>query len=209
MESDEIVEFFVNDIHQAVLSTVNENGKPVSAVVDLMLLKEHKIYFMLAKGNDIYDCLQDEAEITLTGIIGRQMTEQKSVSLSGQVRNIKQELKAEILEKNGYLRKVYANEKALNVLVVFEMYCYQGEYLDLTQTPIYRKTLSFAKEHDMLQFSVTEQCIYCKACLRVCPQRCIDITVKPVRIQNEHCLKCGKCAEICPRKAIKKAKSCL
>lgn len=208
MKSDEILEFFVNDIHHAVVSAVNENGQPVSTVVDLLLLKDHKIYFMVAKGNDIYDCLQDETKITLTGVIGKQMTEQKSVSLSGQVRNIKQELQTEILENNEYLKKIFVNEKALNVLDVFEMYRYQGEYLDLTQTPIYRKNFCYDKVNETTQFLVTKRCIYCKACLRVCPQRCIDITVKPVRIQNEHCLKCGKCAEICPRQAIEKSKSC-
>lgn len=208
MKSDEILEFFVNDIHHAVVSAVSGNGQPVSTVVDLLLLKDHKIYFMVAKGNDIYDCLQDETKITLTGVIGKQMTEQKSVSLSGQVRNIKQELQTEILENNEYLKKIFVNEKALNVLEVFEMYRYQGEYLDLTQTPIYRKNFCYDKANETTQFLVTKRCIYCKACLRVCPQRCIDITVKPVRIQNEHCLKCGKCAEICPRQAIEKSKSC-
>ena len=47
-------------------------------------------------------------------------------------------------------------------------------------------------------YYVGEGCIGCKLCYSVCPQKCIDITKKPVVIDQHHCLHCGQCAEICP-----------
>ena len=46
--------------------------------------------------------------------------------------------------------------------------------------------------------------IGCKLCYSVCPQKCIDITKKPVVIDQHHCLHCGRCAEVCPKQTIEK-----
>lgn len=34
--------------------------------------------------------------------------------------------------------------------------------------------------------------------------KCIDITRKPVLIEQAHCLHCGNCYEICPARAIER-----
>ena len=47
-------------------------------------------------------------------------------------------------------------------------------------------------------------CIGCKLCYSKCPQKCIDISGKPVVIQQQNCLHCGNCYEICPARAIVK-----
>ncbi len=39
-------------------------------------------------------------------------------------------------------------------------------------------------------------------CGVVCPQKCIDISSKPVVILQDHCLHCGKCQEVCPKQVI-------
>ncbi|MDE6925813.1 MAG: 4Fe-4S binding protein [Acetatifactor sp.] len=44
----------------------------------------------------------------------------------------------------------------------------------------------------------------CKLCYSVCPQKCIDISGKPVVIDRNCCLHCGQCAEICPKQVIGK-----
>ena len=53
-------------------------------------------------------------------------------------------------------------------------------------------------------YHVGKDCIGCKLCYSVCPQKCIDISKKPVEINQNHCLHCGRCAEICPKQIIKK-----
>ena len=49
-----------------------------------------------------------------------------------------------------------------------------------------------------------KECIGCKLCYSVCPQKCIDISSVPVTINQNHCLHCGRCAEICPKQCIEK-----
>ena len=44
-------------------------------------------------------------------------------------------------------------------------------------------------------YHVGKDCIDCKLCYSVCPQKCIDISKKPVEINQNHCLHCGRCAE--------------
>ena len=53
-------------------------------------------------------------------------------------------------------------------------------------------------------YFVGKDCIGCKLCYSVCPQKCIDISSVPVTINQNHCLHCGRCAEICPKQCIEK-----
>ena len=53
-------------------------------------------------------------------------------------------------------------------------------------------------------YFVTDACIGCKLCYSKCPQKCIDISGRPVVIQQQNCLHCGNCYEICPARAIVK-----
>lgn len=52
-------------------------------------------------------------------------------------------------------------------------------------------------------FYITDLCIGCKGCSRVCPVKCINFKVRPLVIAQSECNQCGKCAKICPRQAIK------
>lgn len=71
---------------------------------------------------------------------------------------------------------------------------------------IERTNFSFgdAEESQEGYYYVTDKCIGCKLCYSKCPQKCIDISVKPVVINQNHCLHCGNCFEICPMRAIVK-----
>ena len=53
-------------------------------------------------------------------------------------------------------------------------------------------------------YFIGKECIGCKLCYSVCPQKCIDISSVPVNINQNHCLHCGRCAEICPKQCIEK-----
>ncbi|MDD4807026.1 MULTISPECIES: 4Fe-4S binding protein [Caproicibacterium] len=48
-----------------------------------------------------------------------------------------------------------------------------------------------------------QDCIYCGACAKVCPNQCIavDKEAKMVTIDRDKCRKCGKCVRSCPKKA--------
>ncbi|MCC8079784.1 MAG: 4Fe-4S binding protein [Oscillospiraceae bacterium] len=59
-------------------------------------------------------------------------------------------------------------------------------------------------ETEQRGYFVGPDCIGCKLCYSVRPQKCIDIAQKPVVIDQNRCLRCGRCAEICPKRTIEK-----
>ena len=68
-----------------------------------------------------------------------------------------------------------------------------------------RDTITIGKaEAVQTGYFVGEECIGCKLCYSACPQKCIDISLVPVVINQNHCLHCGRCAEICPKQCIEK-----
>lgn len=88
---------------------------------------------------------------------------------------------------------------------VFQLYEGSGEWFDLSKKPVERTKFSFGGTEEMEKgYFVTDKCIGCKLCYSKCPQKCIDISVKPVVIHQNNCLHCGNCFEICPMRAIEK-----
>ncbi len=58
---------------------------------------------------------------------------------------------------------------------------------------------------NMLQFTITEKCIGCGACKKVCPVNAIEGSPKNMHtIHQDTCTRCGSCHEICPVNAIDK-----
>ena len=104
--------------------------------------------------------------------------DKRSVSLRGKIRNIGAQKLDEIFLKNTYMQKIYPGDTKA-ALEVFQIYEAEGEYFDISDP-----------SH--------------VAQMGNCPQKCIDISKKPVVIDPNHCLHCGRCAEICPRQIIEK-----
>lgn len=50
-------------------------------------------------------------------------------------------------------------------------------------------------------YHITDKCIGCGACQKVCPQKCI-YEGTPYIINKHNCLHCGTCYENCPVKAV-------
>lgn len=82
----------------------------------------------------------------------------------------------------------------------------KGEYFDISNpSKIVREGIVIGAVVEVRPgYYVGKECIGCKLCYSVCPQKCIDVSKKPVEIDQNHCLHCGRCEEICPKQTIKK-----
>ena len=166
---------------------------------------ENSLYFLTAKGKGFYDRLKKKGYVALTGIKGRNTMSCVAISLRGMVTELGNTLLPRLFEKNPYMWEIYPTQESQKALTVFQIYEGVGEWFDLSQQPIERPSFSFggaqAKEPG---YFVTDKCIGCKLCYSKCPQKCMDISTKPVVIRQEHCLHCGNCYEICPARAVER-----
>lgn len=199
------LKYIVEQIHTTVVATVNEEGLPVTAAIDMMDYDDNSLYFLTAKGKNFYNRLKRKGYLALTGMKGEDTMSSVAVSLGGKVRELGGELLPRLFEKNPYMNEIYPDAASRTALTVFQIYEGNGEWFDLSKKPIERASFTFgdAKEKQEGYF-VTNRCIGCKLCYSKCPQKCIDISVKPVIIHQENCLHCGNCYEVCPARAIEK-----
>ncbi len=196
----EYLKILVEDIHSTTIATIDEEGRPLTRVIDMMLWDEKGVYFLTAKGKAFYKQLMEQKYISLSSI-----KDKKSISLRGKIENIGSEKLNEIFEKNTYMKGIYPDDTR-SALEVFRLYEATGEFFDISNPKnVTRGGITIGEvEIKKSGFYVGDACIGCKLCYSVCPQKCIDINQKPVVIDQNHCLHCGRCAEVCPKQTIKK-----
>ncbi len=205
MSVQEYFDFIVNRIHSAVFATIDSKRRPVTCAIDIMDYDESGLYFLTAKGKNFYDRLKANENIAFTAMKGENTLSCVAVSVQGKVKEIGRDKLPALFRKNPYMEKIYPDVRSRSTLTVFKIYEGTGEWFDLSRLPIERASFSFggAQMRESGYF-VTDQCIGCKLCYSKCPQKCIDISKKPVVIQQEHCLHCGNCFETCPARAIER-----
>lgn len=205
MQKTDFFRIICEDIHSTVIATVDNNGLPVTCVIDIMDYDNDGLYFLTAKGKNFYDRLKNRKYLSLTGIKGKDTMHCVSVSLRGKVQEIGKKRLKRLFEKNPYMNEIYPDEKSQSALTVFQLYEGTGEWFDLSKKPIERRSFMFGCAADAESgYFVNDNCIVCGKCLAVCPQKCIDITVQPVRINQNNCLHCGNCFRDCPVNAVVK-----
>lgn len=199
------LEYLVKEIHTCVVATVDDDGLPVTAAIDMMDCDENSLYFLTAKGKGFYDRLKKQGYIALTGIKGESTMTSVAVSVRGKVREIGYGLIPKLFDKNSYMKEIYPTEESRKVLTAFQIYEGGGEWFDLSKKPIERASFTFGEaERKEEGYFITDACIGCETCGSVCPQSCIDFSNIPAVIEQEHCLRCGNCAEVCPVVAVER-----
>lgn len=203
METTEILELVRKDIHSTIMATVDDDGLPVTCVIDVMLADESGLYFLTAKGKAFYERLMKREFVAVTGLKGETTMTSVSVNLRGKVRNIGTGRLPEIFEKNPYMAEIYPSEASRQALTVFQIYEASGEIFDLSQRPIFRQSFSYGGEavRQTGYRIIPELCTGGGKCVLVCPQNCI-IGGKPKQIEQNHCLHCGNCMNVCPVNAV-------
>lgn len=203
MTATEALRFLQEDIHTTVVATLDEDGLPVTCAIDMMDADENGLYFLTAKGKNFYRRLKKTRYIALTGTRGKDTMSCIAVSVRGSVRELGEGPLPRLLKKNPYMWKIYPDAESQKALTVFQLYAGSGEWFDLSQKPIERFSFSFGEDKANREvYLITDACIGCRICEKVCPQSCVDFASIPAVIRQEHCLHCGNCMEICPKKAI-------
>ena len=202
MTTKEYFDYIVEQIHSTVVATVDEDGLPVTCVIDMMYADDNGLYFLTAKGKNFYQRLKDKDYLALSGKKGEDTMSCTAISVSGKVRELGSDMLPLLFEKNPYMFEIYPTEESRKALTVFQIYEGSGEWFDLSKKPIERDSFTFGgAEIRASGYFVTDDCIRCGSCLTDCPQSCIDLTDKAV-IRQENCLHCGNCAEVCPVGAV-------
>jgi uncharacterized pyridoxamine 5'-phosphate oxidase family protein/NAD-dependent dihydropyrimidine dehydrogenase PreA subunit len=201
MNTKEYLQFLQKDIHSTAMATIGSDGHPQARIIDIMLADDTCLYFITAKGKEFYRQLTEQKYIALTGMNQKK----QAISLRGRIRSADPSLLEKVFEENSYMKDIYPQQESRSALEVFCIYEGQGEFFDLSCTPIFRDTFVLGNAQAQKSgYFVQATCIGCKLCYSVCPQKCIDIAEKPAVIQQEHCLHCGRCEEICPVHAVQR-----
>lgn len=198
MEIKDYLRILAEDIHSVVLSTLDDDGRPVTRAIDIMRWDEKGLYFLTAQGKNFYDQLEDQKFVALTGV-----KDGRAVSLRGFVECLDGQYLEEIFNTHPYMQKIYP-EGTRKVLKVFRLYQAEGMYFDITDPAhVYTDTISYGGARSTAGFyTAGAACIGCGRCAFVCPQNAIDLSTVPVQIDRHHCLRCGQCADACPVGAI-------
>ena len=57
METKDYLNYVVHEIHRTIVATVDDEGLPVTAAIDMMDCDDNSLYFLTAKGKGFYDRL--------------------------------------------------------------------------------------------------------------------------------------------------------
>ena len=205
MEAKDYLAYIVNEIHTTIVATVDDEGLPITAAIDMMDSDDNSLFFLTAKGKGFYDRLKKRGFLALTAIKGQDTMSSVAVSIRGKVRELGYERIPALFEKNSYMHQIYPTEVAMHALTVFQIYEGTGEWFDLSKKPIERASFSFGGAQGKQEgFFIIEACIGCGSCVAVCPQNCIEKKHIPFQIKQDHCLHCGNCMTVCPNGAVQK-----
>lgn len=203
MTAKNYLEYIVREIHTTIVATVDDEGLPVTAAIDMMAADEHGLYFLTAKGKGFYDRLVKRQYLALTALKGEDTMSCVAVSVRGKVRELGNERIPELFELNPYMKEIYPTENSMQALTVFLIYEGSGEWFDLSKKPIERASFTFGGAEKRAEgYFITDACIGCGSCAAVCPQNCIMTKCTPYVIAREHCLHCGNCLTACPVGAV-------
>jgi len=205
MDAKDYLAYVVEQIHTTIVATVDDDGLPVTAAIDMMDSDDDSLYFLTAKGKGFYDRLVKRGFLAFTAMKGEDTLSSVAVSVRGKVRELGYGKIPELLGKNPYMFKIYPTKQAQQALIAFQIYEDVGEWFDLSKRPIERASFTFGgAEKKREGFHITDACTGCGACAAVCPQDCIRQDSIPYVIEQAHCLHCGNCLTACPAGAVEK-----
>ncbi len=191
----------LRDVKDAAFATVDEQGLPQVRIIDVMLVENGKLYFCTARGKDFYAQLTRDNHVAVTAV----NKEFQMVRLSGTAEKLTEQTCwiDRIFKENPSMNSVYPDESRY----ILEPFCISNaniEFFDLSREPIHRENFTIGNHKEQKKgYEISDSCIGCGKCKKICPQQCISAG-KPFEIRQNHCLHCGLCVENCPAEAIRR-----
>ena len=205
MKTEDYLSYIVKNIHTTVVATVDDEGLPVTAAIDMMDADAESLYFLTAKGKGFYDRLKKRGFLAFTAMKGEDTMSSVSVSVRGKVRELGLGRIPDLFAKNPYMNEIYPTTASREALTVFQIYEGNGEWFDLSKKPIERASFTFGGAKEKTEgYFITDACIGCQSCVEVCPQQCISAEDIPLVINQANCLHCGNCLTACPAGAVER-----
>jgi len=202
---EEFLSYIVREIHTTVVATVDDEGLPVTAAIDMMDADTDSLYFLTAKGKGFYDRLKKRGFLAFTAIKGEDTMSSVAVSVRGKVRELGFDRIPDLFAKNPYMNEIYPTTASREALTVFQIYEGNGEWFDLSKKPIERASFTLGGARVKIEgYFITDACIGCQSCVAVCPQQCIVTESMPLVINQANCLHCGNCLTVCPAGAVER-----
>ncbi|RDB70118.1 4Fe-4S binding protein [Eggerthella sinensis] len=195
---------FLREVRDVAFATTDEAGLPAVRIIDVMMVEGGRLYFVAARGKAFY---ADVMRTRFVAIVG-QSPDFRTCRLRGAVEHPDDEVEQHrlvdrIFELNPSMQELYPGDSRY-VLEAFYLQDAQGEYFDLSGTPIVRVPFALGSAREAVAgFVITDRCVGCGTCAEACPEQCIA-TGSPYEIAQVHCLRCGRCAEVCPHDAIER-----
>ena len=143
MDTKDYLAYVVRQIHTTIVATVDDDGLPVTAAIDMMDSDDDSLYFLTAKGKGFYDRLVKRGFLAFTAMKGEDTLSSVAVSVRGKVQELGYGKIPELFEKNPYMYKIYPTEQARQALTAFQIYEGTGEWFDLSRRPIERASFTF------------------------------------------------------------------
>ena len=135
MEAKDYLAYIVNEIHTTIVATVDDEGLPITAAIDMMDSDDNSLFFLTAKGKGFYDRLKKRGFLALTAIKGQDTMSSVAVSIRGKVREVGYDRIPLLFEKNPYMHQIYPTDEAMHALTVFVLACFVGYYVVWKVTP--------------------------------------------------------------------------
>ena len=184
-------------------ATVDGNGAPQIRCISAIHFDEDSFYFFTARGKNFCRELLEDGRVQILAYTRFK----EMIRLSAKAVPVSDERQSAcidtIFEEQPYLGNVYPSDTR-NIGIVFEIKDAEIEYFNLGVNPIFREVYVIGNgKAEYKGYKITDKCIGCGKCAKVCPQRCIK-SGKPFEITPENCLHCGACYENCPVKAVER-----
>ena len=182
-------------------ATVGLDGTPQIRCISAIHYEPDAIYFFTARGKDFCKELLDTEKVQVLGYT----MYKEMIRLSGSVKPAPADEQRKwmdvIFSEQPYLSNVYPGDTR-EIGIIFCIRDMTIEYFNLGVNPIFRESYTIGSGEIIPKgYEITDACIGCGKCVKVCPQSAID-KGKPSFIHQEHCLHCGNCFENCPVSAI-------